>query len=353
MIASRLVPLPKPQPETGHCWIVSHSTGLGLGDSPDSPASSCLRLFENGIEIGPPHSDHEAIRALGGGRFSHWGDKIYLSSSGEAPASKSSFVALVAPRAPTEYEAVLAAAARVLPSDQGLEQRYAWGERLFNLFVPEVKLSEWGRSMFHDKELLADYERFDSVNYRSLDRKLVLRELLRIALRRPGDLAECGVFRGASAYFMAKALALDGLPRELHLFDSFSGLSAPDAVDGDHWRPGDLACSTEEVAVNLGPFAENVRFHPGWIPTRFGAVADRRFALVHLDVDLHRPTSDALAFFYPRMVPGGVIICDDYGFDTCPGARLAMDEFFHDRAETVLHLPTGQGVVLIDCGHVG
>ncbi len=349
-MAGRLIPLARPRREIGRCWTVKLPAGLALGDTPERPEQSCLRLFENGIEVGPAHSDHGAIRSLGGGRFSHWGDQIYLSVSDHGRAEHLSFVVLVDSEERTEREAVFVAAARLAPLDLDMEQRYSWGERLFNLFVPEVKLPEWGRSMFHDKALLADYERFDTSNYRSLDRKLVLREFLRVALRRPGDLAECGVFRGASAYLMAKALASSRDKRELHLFDSFAGLSSPESVDGTHWRAGDMSCRAEMVAANLEPFTGRVRLYPGWVPTRFNEVVTKRFALVHLDVDLYQPTADALAFFYPRMVRGGVIICDDYGFDTCPGARKAVDEFFDSRPEPVLHLPTGQGLVIVESG---
>jgi hypothetical protein len=41
-----------------------------------------------------------------------------------------------------------------------------------------------------------------------------------------------------------------------------------------------------------------------------------------------------------------MMVCDDYGFDSCPGARRAMDDFFAERPECIIHLPTGQGLVL-------
>lgn len=74
-------------------------------------------------------------------------------------------------------------------------------------------------------------------------------------------------------------------------------------------------------------------------------MADRRFSLVHIDVDIYRPTLDALEFFWDRVTPGGMVVCDDYGFSTCPGATAAMDEFFDGRAP-VMQLPTGQGLVI-------
>ena len=71
-----------------------------------------------------------------------------------------------------------------------------------------------------------------------------------------------------------------------------------------------------------------------------------RFSFVHLDVDLYQPTMDSLEFFYGRMNPCSIILCDDYGFVTCPGAKKAMDSFFADKPEEIVSLPTGQGFVV-------
>jgi hypothetical protein len=65
-----------------------------------------------------------------------------------------------------------------------------------------------------------------------------------------------------------------------------------------------------------------------------------------LDVDLYQPTLDSLTFFYEKMTQGGIILCDDYGFTTCPGAKKAMDSFLSDKPEEVVSLPTGQGFVV-------
>ena len=228
-----------------------------------------------------------------------------------------------------------------------LKKSYAWGERAFSVFAPNVKLSEYGRSMFADPDFLADYERFDRSNYRSFDRKFAMKELLKLALSLDGDLAECGVFRGASAYLLAKGIAAQSHEKHLHLFDSFAGLSKPKPdLDGSHWHSGDLACGLAEAALNLKQYASRVVFHAGWIPEKFSEVSDKKFCFVHVDVDLYEPTRDALAFFGPRTVRGSVIICDDYGFETCPGARRAMDEYAAASRQTVVHLPTGQGIIV-------
>src|SRR5215203_656905 len=63
---------------SGHCFIAPVP---GESDSADAPGVSRLRLFEDGVEIGPPHSSHSNIEREGGGRFSHWDGHLYFSSS--------------------------------------------------------------------------------------------------------------------------------------------------------------------------------------------------------------------------------------------------------------------------------
>ena len=228
--------------------------------------------------------------------------------------------------------------------------RYRLAERLFERLVPGQHLAEDGRWFFADPDYAAFYERFGEGNYRAYDRRYAVAQLARLAVPLAGDFAECGVYRGATAYLLGRALSGGDPARRLHLFDSFAGLSEPDASDGAHWKGRDMAAGLVEVQAALRPILASIDFHPGWIPQRFSEVENRRFALVHLDVDLYQPTADALAFFYPRLVDRAVLICDDYGFETCPGSRRAFDEFFADKPEPVLNLPTGQGLVIRQAG---
>jgi O-methyltransferase len=184
-----------------------------------------------------------------------------------------------------------------------------------------------------DEEFTRYYERFlPPGNWRTFDRKFFLRELLKLVKSVGGDLAECGTYQGASAYLMCEFAAVHG--RRVHLFDSFEGLSEPEVVDGSWWEAGRFA-SPAVVRRNLAEF-DCWRIHQGWIPSRFEEVADRSFAFVHVDVDLYAPTRDSIRFFFERMPTGGVMVLDDYGTHTCPGAKKAADEYFESRPEAVL-----------------
>ena len=120
----------------------------------------------------------------------------------------------------------------------------------------------------------------------------------------------------------------------------------PEAQKAYRWEEGDLAVNMEIPAANLKSFPF-IRLYQGWIPSRFSDIAARRFSFVHIDVDIYEPTRDSLEFFYDRMVPGGIIVCDDYGFITCPGAKQAFDEFAVNTPErNVIMLTTGQGILV-------
>ena len=170
------------------------------------------------------------------------------------------------------------------------------------------------------------------------ERFFTLVQLFRDALPLQGLVAECGCFRGLSSYllcsFLKRADSSFG-GQGYRVFDSFAGLSVPqpeDAIGGSDpeslrlrqmTRPGRFAAKLEEVKTVLGAFPR-VEFFPGWIPDAFPDDPGARYRFVHLDVDLYQPTRDSLLYFYPRMVPGGIIVSDDYNW---PGARKAIDDF--------------------------
>jgi O-methyltransferase len=158
-----------------------------------------------------------------------------------------------------------------------------------------------------------------------------------------GDIAEIGVFRGGTARLLAKTTAPMG--KTVHLFDTFAGMPSVDPNIDLH-KTGDLSnTSIEAVQAYLHDCA-NVCFYKGIFPSTAQPVEQRSFALVHVDVDIYTSALSCCAFFYPRMQRGGILIFDDYGFLSCPGAKKAVDEFFADKPEVPIYLTTGQCLVI-------
>ena len=155
----------------------------------------------------------------------------------------------------------------------------------------------------------------------------------------PGEMAEVGVYQGVSAKLISEASG----HAPLHLFDTFTGLPAPDADEHARMREGHYAASLPSVQAFLSECG-NISYHQGLFPTTAAPCDGRRFSFVHLDVDLKSSTLDCLAFFYPRMVPGGIILSHDYSY--LDGVRAAFAEFCAERPEQPIELATSQAMLV-------
>src|SRR4051794_29784725 len=78
---SRIVPISGIAHESGHCYKATLRPDFPAGDTADGPALASADVLEDGLGLGPGHMAHDAIRESGGGRFSHWHDTLYFSTS--------------------------------------------------------------------------------------------------------------------------------------------------------------------------------------------------------------------------------------------------------------------------------
>ena len=184
----------------------------------------------------------------------------------------------------------------------------------------------------------------------SPDRCYILLSFARQSCRLPGCWIECGVYKGGTAMMLAKAMQNLACNNTLHLFDTFQGLPQIDSTMDLHHK-GDFADTAfEDVKTRIHSITEiskqSVVFHPGLIPETFSTASMDRISLAHVDVDLYQSVLDCCEFIYPRLVAGGILLFDDYGFPSCPGARAAVDQFFHGKPETPVVLPTGQALII-------
>jgi len=207
-----------------------------------------------------------------------------------------------------------------------------------------------------DREFLAMYERVSrDVGLDTIykDGRYMIYCLVRQVLVREGNLIECGVHLGQSSHLIASLLDRLAPQRTLFSVDSYEGFPEPDSRDRDIRSGEQFFPAGSHNNVDFGRLKRLLTSHhcrveviKGWIPAALSGLEDQRFCFAHVDVDLFTSTHDSLAFIYPRIASGGAILIDDYGFPMCPGARQAVDEFFADKPEVPLPLPTGQAVVI-------
>lgn len=171
------------------------------------------------------------------------------------------------------------------------------------------------------------------------------------ALHLDGDVVECGVWRGGSAKLLREEIVRSRTGKKLYLFDSFEGMAAVNSEQDRH-NVGDFQDTSLEhvqsfVAGRSGDDPKGVAlFRKGWIPDTFVGLEKLKICFAHIDLDLYQSILDALEFIYPRLPSQGVIVFDDYGFASCPGARRAVDEFFTDKPETPFVLDTAQAIII-------
>lgn len=161
-----------------------------------------------------------------------------------------------------------------------------------------------------------------------------------------GDMVECGVWRGGSMMAVARTLIDEGAPdRRLFLYDTYAGMTEPTAVDrgpreqaasmlmrrfGRDARGNSLWCnaSIQDVEANIartGYPMELCTFVEGRVEETVPNAPPGRIALLRLDTDWYESTRCELENLFPLLVPGSVLILDDYGH--WEGARRAVDEF--------------------------
>lgn len=230
--------------------------------------------------------------------------------------------------------------AKIATENQRLEQIQAFASTFFPTYRFQWPQLDW----FQDPAFNQFLVRFRETGGFDTHRRWMIYQLLRLIVDVDGDTAECGVYRGCGSWLILNEAKRAG--RMHHIFDSFEGVSAPSREDGHHWKQGDLSAPETIVADNLSAFHGHFKLYHGWIPERFSEVEDRTFSFVHIDVDLKAPTWESIQFFYPRMAMGGVVLCDDYGFTSCPGATQAIDEYLADKPEKMLALPQGGGFLI-------
>lgn len=171
-------------------------------------------------------------------------------------------------------------------------------------------------------------------------------ELFKKTINLPGDIIECGVFKGASFSRFAKFRNIfkNGLSKKIIGFDVFGKFPMPDKeeVKGDIKsraefikESGEQSISKEKLMEFLDncDSAEDVELIEGDVSETIPAFLDKNpdleVSLLNVDVDLYKPTLDCLIYLFDRVITGGVIILDDYnGF---PGATKAVNEFIADK----------------------
>ena len=230
-----------------------------------------------------------------------------------------------------------------------------WGDRMLTLdkaagFFEEEAFRRSYQAV-HGSHIYDDYDSPYTIAWR-------LHTLVwaaRSAIAHQGDLVECGVFKGDMSWVIASVLGDKIANRTFYLYDSFEGFSPKLSSANDYPdAPGFLQMANKiyndpaiyDTVIKKFASMPYVKIIRGFVPDSFKIAIPERIAFLH--VDLNSPAAEiaVLEQLFDRVVSGGYVVFDDYGWKQFRKLREAEDRFMAYRGHSVLELPTGQGLVI-------
>lgn len=163
-----------------------------------------------------------------------------------------------------------------------------------------------------------------------------------------GDFVECGVNTGAYSRAIIDYIDFDSLGKTFYLLDTYQGL-VPEQITSREREAGiDVYLGNykdvyEQVKETFKPFKTKVI--KGAVPGTLAECDAEKVCYLSIDMNVVAPEIAAINFFWDKVVKGGIIILDDYGFPMHIEQKLAFDEFAKQKKVEILALPTGQGLI--------
>lgn len=190
-----------------------------------------------------------------------------------------------------------------------------------------------------------------------LKRFLAHYELFQKVIDLPGDIVELGVYRGTTLMNWANFLEIRNMGdrhKQVFGFDNFAGFTDISEKDGindeqvNKHQGGFDAGAFEEILEDAIAIFDKDRFIPykprvklikgdieETVPEFVRTHPGLRISLLHFDCDMYTPTKIGLEQLWPLVVPGGVVLFDEYGIRPWEGESRAVDEFFAGQKVTI------------------
>jgi O-methyltransferase len=163
-----------------------------------------------------------------------------------------------------------------------------------------------------------------------------------------GAVLEVGVWRGGSGALMAWRAAALGITERVYLCDTWEGVVKTGPAD-IYYRDGKHDNTSRQIVASLASDMKlsNIELLQGIFPDDTGdRIADERFRLVHIDVDVYQSAKDVFDWAWPRLSEGGIVVFDDYGCPATPGVTEFVNEQRQLDDRLLMHNLNGHGIVV-------
>lgn len=217
-------------------------------------------------------------------------------------------------------------------------------ENVYSVQIPENFYSPWlADSAFHRvKKIIRDYTFLD--DYKLYEIWKAVEQVKHLE----GDILEVGVWRGGSGCLIAKKCRLEKIPSTVYLCDTFEGLVKATEKDSNY-HGGEHADTSVELVSNLmrQEGLSNTKILKGIFPDDTASqIPSQKFRLAHIDVDIYQGAKETFNWLWPKLIPGGIVIFDDYGGLLTDGVTKMVNEVASGTDRVFIHNLNGHGVMV-------
>ena len=159
---------------------------------------------------------------------------------------------------------------------------------------------------------------------------------------------ECGVNTGAYAKAVIEYINFNALNKTFFLLDTYEGLVATQITDAEKQAgvANYLSAYSNVYEQVIDTFKnDRVKIIKGMVPDTLPEISAQKIAYLSIDMNVWKPELDAMEYLWDRIVPGGILIHDDYGFPQHIHQKQGVDEFAKRKNARLLCLPTGQAIL--------
>lgn len=167
-----------------------------------------------------------------------------------------------------------------------------------------------------------------------------------------GDFVECGVFKGGLSRVVVNYVSFEKLNKKFYLLDTYEGMPVEYISKEEislikpELRNKHYTDTYSEVKKTFQDY-QNVKIVKGKIPDSLSEVTSNAISYLSIDLNNYIPEIAAIRFFWDKIVPGGIVILDDYCYsDKYIMQRMEWDKFAAEKGFKILSMPTGQGLII-------
>ena len=225
------------------------------------------------------------------------------------------------------------------------ESRWHAGVAEYENVLPSATYAPWNLAA----QFVSTYNAVRDYTLVDIYRCWELWTLVGQAAKLKGGIVEVGVWRGGTGALMAQRARLAGIKDPVYLCDTFEGVVKAGSQD-TFYKGGEHSDTSQHTVEDLLKSLDlsDVRILKGVFPDETAAFigSEARFRLCHIDVDVYQSAKDVMAWIWDRMVPGGIVVYDDYGCEGCEGITKCVNEQATEGDRLIIHNLNGHAIVV-------